>query len=44
MSQKPIFSMDIPTAGLPIACKPYPIPIKYQKFTDKEIRLLENAG
>ena len=24
-----IFQMDIPTAGLPIAYKPYPIPLKY---------------
>ena len=36
--------MDTPTAGLPIACKPYPIPLKYQKFIDEVIRLLGNAG
>ena len=36
--------MDIPTAGPPIACELYPLPIKYQKCVHKEIRLLENAG
>ena len=35
---------QIPTTGPPIAHKPYPIPLKYQKFMDEEIRLLENAG
>ena len=39
-----LFQMDIPTTGPPIAHKPYPILPKYQKFTDKEIQLLENAG
>ena len=39
-----LFQMDIPTAGPPVAHKPYPIPLKYQKFVDKEIKLLENAG
>ena len=38
------FQMDIPTTGSPIACKPYPIPFKYQKFMGREIRLLENEG
>ena len=38
-----LFKIDISTAGLPIACKLYLIPLKYQKFTDKEIRLFENA-
>ena len=36
--------MGIPTTGPPIAQKPYPILLKYQKFIDEEIRLLENAG
>ena len=27
-----LFEMDILPTGLPIACKPYPIPPKYQKF------------
>ena len=39
-----LFQMNIPTAGLPIACKSYPIPFKYQKFINEEIWLLENAG
>ena len=30
--------------GPPIAHIPYPILLKYQKFVDKEMRLLENAG
>ena len=34
--------MDIPTADLPLAHKPYPILLKYQMFMDEEIRLLEN--
>ena len=29
---------------LPVACKPYPIPLKYQKLIDEEIKQLENAG
>ena len=35
--------MDILTTGLPIACKLYNILLKYKKFVDKDIRLLENA-
>ena len=38
-----LFEMDIPTTGPQIACKPYPIPLKYQKFIDEEMPLLENA-
>ena len=30
--------------GLPVACKLYPIPLKYQKFVDDEIKLFESAG
>ena len=36
--------MDIPTTGLLIACKPYPIQLEYQNFINKEIWLLEDAG
>ena len=36
--------MDIPAAGPPVVCKPYPIPLKYQKCIHEEIKLLENAG
>ena len=32
-----LFQMDIPTTGPSIACKPYPILLKYQKFIDEEI-------
>ena len=38
------FQMDIPTAIPPIAHKPHTILLKYQKFFDEEIKLLENAG
>ena len=36
--------MDTSTVGLSIACKLYPIPLKYQQFVKEEIMLLENAG
>ena len=36
--------MEIPTIGLPIACKPYTLHLRYQNFIDKEICLLEDAG
>ena len=39
-----LFHMDIPKSRLPVACKHYPIPLKYQKFVDEEIKLLENAS
>ena len=39
-----LFQMDIPTTGLPIAWKLYPILLEYQKFISQEIRLLENGG
>ena len=29
---------------MPIACKPYPTVLKYQKFVNEKIKLLENAG
>ena len=44
MSEEQNSSKGIPTMGLPIACKPYPLQLKYQKFIDEEIGLLENAG
>ena len=31
-----LFNLDIPTMGSPIACKPHPIPLKYQKNIDEE--------
>ena len=36
--------MDLPTMGLPVASKPYTIPLKYKSFIDNEIKLLEEAG
>ena len=39
-----LLQMDILTVGPLIACKSYPIPLKYQKFVKEEIKLIENAG
>ena len=39
-----LVEMDLPTTGLPVASKPYTIPLKYQSFMDDEIKLLEDAG
>ena len=40
VGKKPnLFQRDIPTMGLSTACKSYPIPLKYQKFINEEIRL-----
>ena len=39
-----LVEMDLPTTGLPIASKPYTIPLKYKSFVDEEIKLLEDAG
>ena len=36
--------MDIPTLGLPIAHKLYPILLKYQMFVDEELKLLGKLG
>ena len=33
--------LDIPNEGLPIASKPYSVPLKYQDFIDQEIKQLE---
>ena len=30
--------------GLPIASKPYSVPLKYREFMDQEIKQLEEAG
>ena len=35
---------NLPTTGLPIAHKPYPVPFKHQKFANEEKELLDNAG
>ena len=39
-----LVEMDLPTTGLPVASKPYTIPLKYKSFVDDEIKLLEDAG
>ena len=39
-----LFGMDIQTTGSPIACKSYPILLKYQKLIGEEKWLLENIG
>ena len=39
-----LVEMDLPTTGLPVASKPYTIPLKYKWFVDEEIKLLEDAG
>ena len=36
--------LDIPTEGLPIASKPYSVPLKYREFMYQEIKQLEEAG
>ena len=36
--------MDLPTSGVPVASKPYTIPLKYKSFIDEELKLLEDAG
>ena len=33
-----LFQMDIPTAGSPVACKPYPILLKYKEFIERKYR------
>ena len=39
-----LVEMDLPTTGLPVASKPYTIPLKYKSFIDDEIKLLEDVG
>ena len=39
-----LIKMDLPTTGLPVASKPYTIPLKYKSFLDNEIKLLEDTG
>ena len=38
-----LFLMDIPMTGPPVTHKPYPIPLKYQKFVTDKIQLLGKA-
>ena len=39
-----LVEMGLPTTGLPVASKPYTIPLKYKSFVDEEIKLLEDTG
>ena len=39
-----LIELDIPMEGLPIASKPYTVPLKYHEFVDHEIKQLEEAG
>ena len=38
-----LIEMDLPTTGLPVASKPYTIPLKYKSFIDEEIKLLQDT-
>ena len=39
-----LIELDIPMVGLPIASKPYMVPLKYHEFVDYKIKQLEEAG
>ena len=39
-----VIELDIPTEGMPVASKPYTIPLKYREYVDHEIKQLEEAG
>ena len=39
-----LIQLHIPTEGLPIAPKPYTVPLKYHEFVDHKIKLLEETG
>ena len=43
-SRTNLVEIDLPTTGLPVASKPYTIPLKYKSLMDDEIKLLEDAG
>ena len=43
-SRTNLVEMDLPTTGLPVASKPYTIPLKHICFMDGEIKLLDDAG
>ena len=44
MGRTNLLELDIPMEGLPIASKPYSVPLKYREFMDQEIKWLEEAG
>ena len=43
-SRTNLVEIDLPTTDLPVASKPYTIPLKYRSFIDDKIKLLEDAG
>ena len=43
-SRTNLVEMDLPPTSLPVALKPYTIPLKYKSSVDDEIKLLEDAG
>ena len=43
-SRTNLVEMDLPTTSLPVASKPYTIPLKYKSFLDDKIKLLEDVG
>ena len=42
--RKSLVEIDPPTSCLPVASKPYTIPLKYKSFMDDKSKLLEDAG
>ena len=44
MGRSNLFKLDIPTIGPPIAYKPYPNSLRYQKLINEEIQLLESES
>ena len=44
ISRTNVLELDIPTEGLPIASKPYSVPLKCMEFMDQEIKQLEETG
>ena len=44
ISRTNLIELDIPTEGLPVASKPYTVPLKYRAFVGHEIKQLKEAG
>ena len=44
ISRTNLLEFDIPIEVLPIASKPYSVPLKYREFMDQEIKQLEEVG
>ena len=43
ISRTNLIELDIPTEGLPVASKPYTVPLKYREFVEHEIKQLKEA-